>query len=621
MNLLSAENLAKSYNEKWLFQDLSFGLSEGDKVAIVGKNGAGKSTLLKILAGKIPPDHGTVVLRKEIKAGLLEQDPSFDPEKSILETLFFSENMILTAIHHYEAALSHPKNKNLQEAIEKMEKYDAWDYEQKAKQIISSLGIPDYEQKVGSLSGGQTRRLALAKLLIEEPDLLMMDEPTNHLDLETVEWLEDYLSAQKITLLLVTHDRYFLDRITNKIAELDNGNLYTYKGNYSYLVEKKYERELQVQSELGKAKNLYNKELEWMRRQPRARGTKSKSRIDAFYDLREKVSDKKNNAKLELDVKSARQGNKILELDSVSKSYNGKKLIENFTYVFRKKDRIGIVGKNGVGKSTLLNILSGKINPDTGTVNKGQTTAIGYFSQKGLEIKEDKRVIDVVKEIADVITLSNGEQISIGKFLEHFLFPPPMQYTFVSKLSGGEKKRLQFLLVLVKNPNFLILDEPTNDLDIDTLNVLEDFLQQFEGSLLIVSHDRYFMDRLTDHLFVFEGDGRIKDYPGNYTDYRSWKEEEAKITMQAQSKIIETGNSERSIEKKKLSFSEKREFEILETEINNLENQKADLIEKLNSGGGRFEELAGWSREIEMLTGEIEKKTLRWLELSEKASA
>jgi ATP-binding cassette subfamily F protein uup len=625
MNYISAENITKSYNEKRLFNNISLGLSQGDKVAIVGRNGAGKSTLLNVLMGKLAPDEGSVIMRKEIRVRLLDQDPVFEGDQTVVQTLFSAENPVLLAIKEYETSLSDPDNKGLQEAMEKMDAYNAWDYEQKVKQIVSKMGLPDFEQKVSTLSGGQTKRLALAKLLIEEPDLLIMDEPTNHLDLDTVEWLENYLSSSSITLLLVTHDRYFLDKVAKQIIELENGKIYIYKGNYSYFVEKKAERELQQAVEIGKAKNLLKKELEWMRRQPKARGTKSKSRIDAYYDLKEKAADKAVVQKLELDIKSVRQGNKIIEVESISKSFGNKKLVDNFSYVFRKKDRIGIVGNNGVGKSTFLNMLNGNLSPDSGSIIKGDTTQIGYFSQKGLEIKEDRRVIDIVKDIAEVITLGSGETISVGKFLEYFLFTPALQYTFVSRLSGGEKKRLQLLQILVKNPNFLILDEPTNDLDIDTLNVLEDFLMSFTGSLMIVSHDRYFMDRLTEHLFVFEGNGVIKDFPGNYTDYRSWADErDLELKEKEKAKEKNQDNQKNTVSKssdpgtKKLSFSEKKEYDTLEKEIEELENKKQELISKLNSGSGTHDELAGWSSDIGKLIEQIDKKTERWVELSEK---
>lgn len=621
MNYISAENISKSYNEKRLFNNITFGLSQGDKVAIVGRNGAGKSTLLNVLIGKLAPDTGSVILRKEITVRLLEQEPRFEGDQTIMQTLFAQENPVLLAIKQYESSLADPENKGLQEAMEKMDTLNAWDYEQKVKQIVSKMGLPDFEQKVNTLSGGQNKRLALAKMLIEEPDLLIMDEPTNHLDLDTVEWLENYLSASNITLLIVTHDRYFLDKVARQIIELEDGKIYTYKGNYSYFVEKKAERELQQQAEVDKAKNLLRKELEWMRRQPKARGTKSKSRIDAFYDLKEKATEKTAVQKLELDIKATRQGNKIIEVESISKSYGDKKLVDDFSYVFKKKDRIGIVGNNGVGKSTFLNMLSGLVTPDSGTIIRGETTLVGYFSQKGLDVKEDRRVIDIVKDIAEVITLSSGEQISIGKFLEYFLFPPALQYTFVSRLSGGEKKRLQLLQVLVKNPNFLILDEPTNDLDIDTLNVLEDFLMSFTGSLMIVSHDRYFMDRLTDHLFVFEGNGRIKDFPGNYTDYRIWadeRDEKEKNESRREDKKTMEPEKANGQEVKKLTFAEKKEYENLEKEIEELESKKQDLIDKLNAGQGTHEDLAEWSKEIETLMGQIDKKTERWVELSER---
>lgn len=623
MNYISAENISKSYNEKRLFNNISIGLSQGDKVAIVGRNGAGKSTLLNVLIGKLAPDTGSVIMRKEINVRLLDQDPKFEGNQTILQTLFAVENPVLAAIKDYENSLSHPENKGLQEAMEKMDALNAWDYDQKVKQIVSKMGLPDFEQRVSTLSGGQTKRLALAKLLIEEPDLLIMDEPTNHLDLETVEWLENYLSASSITLLLVTHDRYFLDKVAKQIVELEDGKIYTYKGNYSYFVEKKAERELQQQAEVDKAKNLLRKELEWMRRQPKARGTKSKSRIDAFYDLKEKATEKTAVQKLELDIKSTRQGNKIIEVEGVNKGFGGKKLIENFSYVFKKKDRIGIVGNNGMGKSTFLNMLSGSLEPDSGTIVRGETTQVGYFSQKGLEIKEDRRVIDIVKDIAEVITLGSGEQVSVGKFLEYFLFPPALQYTFVSRLSGGERKRLQLLQILVKNPNFLILDEPTNDLDIDTLNVLEDFLMSFAGSLMIVSHDRYFMDRLTDHLFVFEGNGVIKDFPGNYTDYREWADErdqqlrEKEKAKSSAPQVAAPVKSETK-EAKKLSFSEKKEYDTLEKEIEELEKKKQTFIDKLNAGKGSHSEFTEWSAEVGKLMEHIEKKTERWVELSEK---
>jgi ATP-binding cassette subfamily F protein uup len=618
MNYLSAEALAKSYNEKWLFRDVSIGVSRGQKVALVGINGSGKSTLLNILSGKIAPDGGKVVLSKDIRVGYLDQNPDFQGSHTVTEALFAADNAMLKAVNEYERCLNDPAlHDKLQGAMEKMDDLQAWDYEQKVKQIISKMGIKNLEQKIDTLSGGQKKRVAMARVLIEEPDFLIMDEPTNHLDLETIEWLEGLLSTQNTTLLLVTHDRYFLDRVANQIVELDNGKLYTYKGNYSYFLEKKAEREQQTLAEIDKAKNLMRKELDWMRRQPKARGTKSKSRIDAFYELKDKATSAKPVQKLELNVTTSRQGGKIIEVENISKSFQNKKMVDNFSYVFKKKDRIGIVGKNGIGKSTLLNMLTGTLKPDSGKVTKGDTTLIGHFSQEGLEIKEDKRVIEVVKEIAEVITMGDGQTVSVSKFLEYFQFTPEMQYTFISKLSGGEKKRLQLLKILVRNPNFLILDEPTNDLDIVTLNVLEDFLINFSGSLLVVSHDRYFMDQLVDHLFVFQGDGAIKDFPGNYTDYREWADEqESKAASKPEAKKVESAKAPE--EKKKLSFNEKKEHETLEKEIAALESEKETLVEKLNSGGSHIE-ITEWSKEIDRISKLVEQKTERWLELEEKA--
>ncbi|HEY8400826.1 MAG TPA: ABC-F family ATP-binding cassette domain-containing protein, partial [Cytophagaceae bacterium] len=508
----------------------------------------------------------------------------------------------------------------LSAAMEKMDAAGAWDYEAKAKQITSQLGLMNMHQSITGLSGGQRKRLALAKVMLEEPDLIIMDEPTNHLDLDSIEWLEDTLASKNTSLLLVTHDRYFLDKVTNEIIELENGSISRYQGNYSYYLERKAEKVQQLQAENEKAQNLMRKELDWIRRQPKARGTKAKYRIDAFHELKEKAAPIKTTQKLELNVKETRLGNKILEVDHISKGYNGNTLIKDFSYIFKKKDRIGIVGKNGAGKSTFLNMLTGNLKPDQGSVIKGDTTVFGYFTQEGLDISEDKRVIDVVKEIAEVITLGNGQTLGVSQFLTLFLFPPPMQYTYISKLSGGEKKRLQLLKVLVKNPNFLILDEPTNDLDIQTLNVLEDFLQNFGGCLLIVSHDRYFMDTLVDHLFVFEDNGQIKDFPGNYTDYREYIKEK----LQEEKKEKQQEKQEQQAiptpakENKKATFKEKKEYEQLEKEIEALEKTKEEIINKLNSGTGSHEELTEWSKEIERLISLIDEKSERWLELAEK---
>ena len=620
MNYLSAESISKSYNENWLFKDVTIGINSGQKVALVGINGSGKSTLLRILAGKVKSDSGKVVMRKDIRVGYLDQDPQFDNATTVFNALFSSENQVLTAIKEYEDALLHPENKGLQEAMEKMDLLKAWDYEQKVKQIISKLGLPDLEQHISNLSGGQKKRVAMARVLIEDPELLIMDEPTNHLDLESIEWLETLLSSQQVTLLLVTHDRYFLDRVATEIIELDGGVIYPYKGNYSYFLEKKADRELREMAEIDKAKNLMRKELEWMRRQPKARGTKSKARIDAFYDLKEKATSKRDTQKLELDIKTTRQGGKVIETAHLKKVFGDKKIINDFSYIFKKKERIGIIGRNGTGKSTFLNMLAGLIPPDSGKIDKGETTVIGYYTQKGLVITEDQRVLEVVKDIAEVITLSNGQTLNASQFLQYFLFPPSMQHTFVSKLSGGERKRLQLLKILITNPNFLILDEPTNDFDLATLNVLEDFLMNFSGCLLVVSHDRYFMDKLVDHLFIFEGEGEIKDFPGNYTDWRELKEEEDELKEQLKKEPAkkEEPKPANTSEKKKLSFQEKKEYDTLETEIMELEEKKLLLIEKLNSGSGSHEDIIVTSKEIEKVISLVENKTIRWLELSER---
>lgn len=625
MNYLSGESLGKSYNEKWLFQDLNFGISKGEKIGLVGANGAGKSTLFQILSGKLVADRGHVAVSSGITVGYLDQDPEFPEGITVMEALFSSESPSLIAIKEYEDALNNSEDSNaLQKAMEKMDALNAWDYESKVKQIIGKMGITILDQKIKDLSGGQKKRIALARLLIESPDLLILDEPTNHLDLDTVEWLEGFLSTSNTTLLLVTHDRYFLDRVTNEIVELDGGKIYRYKGNYSFFLEKKAERLSIEQAETDKANNLLRKELEWMRRQPKARGTKAKSRVDAFYELEEKAGKTRNDQSLELKVETSRQGNKVIEIDHISKTF-AKPIIDDFSYVFKKKDRIGIIGKNGSGKSTFLNIITGKIQPDSGKIDAGSTTKIGYFSQTGLDFKEDQRVIDIVKEVAEHIPVGNGETLSASQFLQKFLFPPAVQYTYVNKLSGGEKKRLQLLRVLISNPNFLILDEPTNDLDIPTLNVLESFLMGYEGSLVIVSHDRYFMDKLIDHVFIFDGSATIKDFPGNYTDYRNHLEESEKQT-EGKSKekpkekpVEQTPPSKPAEEKKKLSFKEKQEFETLEKEIEKLEKKKTELTDKLSSSSISHDELTKLSQEFENVNNTLEEKTLRWLELSEKA--
>lgn len=589
---------------------------------MVGINGSGKTTLLNIIAGVFPPDEGKVSQRKEVTVGFLNQNPVFEEERTILDTLFSSAHPALKAVKEYENALAHPENTSaLEKALSQMDALKAWDYETQVKQILGKLGLHDLDLQIKQLSGGQRKRVALARVLIEDPELIILDEPTNHLDLDAIEWLENYLAASTKTLILVTHDRYFLDRVSTEIIELDQGQLFRYRGNYSYFLEKKSEREAMLAAETDKARNLMRKELDWMRRQPKARGTKAKYRVDAFYDLQDKASRQTSDSKLELSVKTTRLGNKILELDKVNKAYSDKVLVKDFSHTFARGDRAGIIGKNGVGKTTFLNMLTGKIQPDSGQIEKGETIQFGYYLQEELTFREEQRVIDIVQEIAEVVTMANGQTVTASQFLQLFRFPPAVQYSLVSKLSGGERRRLQLLKVLIKNPNFLILDEPTNDLDLDTLNVLEDFLENFGGCLLIVSHDRYFMDRLVEHLFVFEGEGNIRDFPGNYTDYRDWLEEEEirrkeQATKAAAPKAA-TPAANGSESKKKLSFKEKQEYERLETEIDKLESRKKELVNKLNAGSASHDELIAWSREIEQIEHDLAVKSDRWLELGE----
>ncbi|MEQ1587092.1 MAG: ABC-F family ATP-binding cassette domain-containing protein [Cyclobacteriaceae bacterium] len=618
MNFLSAESLSKSFNDRWLFKDLTLGISQGDKMALVGENGAGKSTLLKILIGQIPPDQGVVSVRDGIKLGYLVQQPQVAGHLTINEIIFDKNNKVATVVKEYEACIHDPHTspERMQHVLELMEEFKAWDYDAKVHTITSKLGVEDLEQKFEELSGGQRKRVFLAQMLLAEPDLIIMDEPTNHLDLEAIEWLESYLSGQQITLLMVTHDRYFLDNVSNEIIELDRGKLFRYKGNYAYFLEKKSEREEILKTEVGKARQLLKKELEWMRKQPRARGTKAKYRIEAFYDLQDKASVNLKKDRLELDIQEARQGGKVLELHQVSKSYGPAKMVDSFSYIFKKKDRIGIVGKNGVGKSTFLDLLTGASKPDSGELIPGVTTKVGYFTQEVEDLNPNHRVIEEVKEIAEFITLADGSTVSASKFLDTFLFPPEKQYNIVEKLSGGEKKRLQLLKVLVRNPNFLVLDEPTNDFDIDTLNVLEDFLEKFNGCLVLVSHDRYFMDHLVEQLFIFEGDGKIKPFNGNYSDYRIWMEEQEEDKKGKPAAPVAPVKEDKST-KKKLSFKEKQEFDQLQDEIQKLEQRKEELSQMLNSGITDHEKLQELAARIRQTNELIDEKTLRWLDLSE----
>ena len=624
MNYLSVENLGKNYGERVLFEGLTFGLSQGDKMALIANNGTGKSSMLKIIAGADVSDEGSVTLRNGIRTGYLSQEPNFDNSLTIEKLITESQTEITKLIKEYEQALiniekehnSH-NNKSLEELTAKMDKVNAWDYERRIKQILSKFNINDLSQEVGDLSGGQKKRLSLALLLLDEPELLLLDEPTNHLDVEMIEWLEKYLQQQKITLLMVTHDRYFLDRVCNHILELEDGKLFHHSGNYAYFLEKRAEREAIYDTDLSKAGKLMKKELEWMRRSPKARTTKSKARITNFEIIKEKASNKKVKHELNLEIKMSRIGGKILELKKVYKSYDDLKILNGFDYTFKKGERIGIVGKNGVGKSTFLNILTGLEKPDSGKVNIGETIVYGYFSQKGIQLKEDKRVIDSLKEIAEVIIMANGSKVTASQMLTHFMFPPKTQHTFVSKLSGGEKRRLYLLMVLMKNPNFLILDEPTNDLDLLTLNKLEEFLLQFSGCLIIVSHDRYFMDKLTDHLFVFKGDGIIKDEYCSYSEYREKQLIEEKKNKD-QAAQIKLATVDKEVKKtKKISFKDKFEYEQLEKEIELLEMSKKKLEEELVVEGLSFQDINMKSDELGRVILELDEKTMRWLELDE----
>lgn len=625
MNYLSVENLSKSFGERKLFQNISFGIDQGQKIALVGINGAGKSTLMKIIMGIEVPDTGQVAINQQVKIAYVHQNPVFTGELSIYKTIFDgSTNETMQVIEDYHKAMldsqdGRDNNDLLQDIFEKMDRLQAWDFEYQVNEVMGKLGLHDTSMPVGNLSGGQRKRVALAKAILEKPDLLLLDEPTNHLDLETIEWLEEYLSKANLSLFMVTHDRYFLEKVTNEILELDNGQIFRYQGNYGYFLEKKEERRGNELTELDRAKNLYKKELDWIRRQPKARSTKAKYRVDAFEETKEKAFSKREDRDIQLTVTSQRLGNKIIEIEKLNKSFDDKPILKDFSYTFKKGDKIGIVGPNGAGKTTFLNMITGQMKPDSGTVAIGQTTAFGYYRQEEDSFDESKRIIDVVKEVAEVVTVAGGSTITISQFLNKFGFPPKQQHTPVSKLSGGERRRLQLLMVLIKSPNFLILDEPTNDLDIMTLNTLEEFLDDFPGCLIIVSHDRYFMDRLVEHLFVFEGEGVIKDFPGNYTDFREWEKEQRSLDKdkkpEKESKPIVV--SEQVPSKTKATFKQKKEFEEVGQKIEKLGAEKEALVEKMNSGTDDHHKIQEWSsriKEIDSITGELE---LRWLELSE----
>jgi ATP-binding cassette subfamily F protein uup len=625
MNYLSVENLSKYFGDVVLFENLVFGLSKGDKVAMIARNGTGKSTLMKILVGKEEADEGSVVVRDGVRIGHLEQHPEFAGELSILEVIGSESSDLLKVIKNYEDALHQQSldynsqtQQNFELASAEMDKLQAWDYERRMKQILTRFNITNLDQKVNTLSGGQKKRLALAFLLLDEPDLLLLDEPTNHLDIEMIEWLEGYLESASITLLMVTHDRYFLDNVCNQVLEMSGNRLFRHMGNYAHFLEKRAERQEAEKVETDKAKKLMKQELEWMRRTPMARTTKSKSRIDSFYKIEEKASNLKTDKDINLEVNMSRVGGKILELRNLTKSFGEIKIIQDFEYTFVKGDRIGIIGKNGVGKSTFLNIITEKEKADKGTVVRGETIVYGYYTQQGIQFREDQRVIDVLKEIAEVVVTGKGNKISVSQFLQFFMFTPAMQQNFVGNLSGGERRRLYLLTVLIKNPNFLILDEPTNDLDIETLNRLEDFLMSYGGCLIIVSHDRYFIDRLANHLFVFEGEGKIKDFYGNYSDYHIKAEKKQKKEKSVASNSSEAkAGSKKSAEKTKLTYKERLEYEALEKEIEVLEKEKAELEIKLNTASDDYEALQQYATKIGELIGLIDDKTFRWMELDE----
>jgi ATP-binding cassette subfamily F protein uup len=618
MNLLTVENISKSYGELVLFENLSFGINKDQKIALIAKNGTGKTSILNILSGADTPDTGQVNYRKSTRVSFLAQEPVMDPNLTVEETIFASDNEILKVLANYEKALLNPEDADAyQKAFEAMDRFQAWDFETQYKQILSKLKLEDLDAKVDKLSGGQKKRLALANALINKPDLLVLDEPTNHLDLEMIEWLEEFFAKENMTLFMVTHDRYFLERVCNEIIELENGKLYPYKGNYSYYLEKKEARIEQEATEQHKTELLFKKELDWMRRQPKARTTKSKSRIDDFAVIKDKASQRRKDHQVQLELNMERVGSKILELHKISKSYPGKPILDKFEYVFQKGERIGIIGKNGTGKSTFLNILSGQDQPDSGKVIVGDTIKFGYYTQKGIEIKEGQKVIDVIREFGDYIPLMKGKQISAQQLLERFLFDRKKQYDFVDKLSGGERKRLYLCTILIQNPNFLILDEPTNDLDIVTLNVLESFLLDFQGCLMVVSHDRYFMDKIVDHLFVFRGDAVVEDFPGNYSDYRAY--EDSQIQEKREQKEIQSSTKTSWKEPDttpKISYSDQQEFKKLEREIQKLEKQKVALQEKFTDGTLGGDEIKALSIELKGLTDSIESKTERWFELS-----
>lgn len=614
---LQVEGLTKSFGDLVLFQGISFGVAQGQRIGLIAKNGSGKTTLLNILAGKEGYDEGKITFRRDLRVGYLEQSPQYPEELTMLEACFYHGNGTVELIKEYEKCMETPGNPGLEDLLDRMEHEKAWDYERRVKQILSQLKITDFNQRIGYLSGGQLKRVALANVLISEPDLLIMDEPINHLDLDMTEWLEEYLSRGTLSLLMVTHDRYFLDRVCSEIIEIDNRQLYSYKGNYSYYLEKRQERIDAANAEVARANNLYRTELEWMRRMPQARGHKARYREEAFYELEKVAKRRMYDSNVKLDVKASYIGSKIFEADHLYKSFGDLKILDDFSYIFARYEKMGIVGNNGTGKSTFIKILMGIEKPDSGTLDIGETVRFGYYSQDGLKFDEQMKVIDVITDIAEVIELDNGKRLTASQFLQHFLFTPETQHSYVYKLSGGERRRLYLCTVLMKNPNFLVLDEPTNDLDIVTLQVLEEYLQNFKGCVIVVSHDRYFMDKVVDHLLVFKGQGDIRDFPGNYSDYRDWKAAKAEHDKEKEKPKEEKVQRVRLNDRRRMTFKERKEFEQLEKDIAVLEAEKKNIEEALCSGTLSVDELTEKSKRLPKLEEELDEKTMRWLELSE----
>lgn len=626
VSFLQVDGLTKSFGDLVLFENITFGVAQGQKIGLIAKNGSGKTTLLNIIAGKEDYDEGSIVFRNDLRVGYLEQAPHYPEGLTVLQACFYSQNETVRLLAEYEQALMDNDTDKLNSLLERMDSLKAWDYEQRAKQILGELKIHNLEQKVESLSGGQLKRVALANVLITEPELIILDEPTNHLDLEMTEWLEDYLNRSTISILMVTHDRYFLDRVCSKIIEIDRKQIYQYKGNYSYYLEKRQERIDAQNAEVERASNLLRKELDWMRRQPQARGTKAKYRIDAFYELEKKAHQQREAGHVNLDVKASYIGSKIFDAVDVCKRFDDLKITDHFNYTFARYEKMGIVGNNGTGKSTFIKMLLGEIQPDSGHFDIGETVRFGYYSQEGLQFDEQMKVIDVVQNIAEYVDLGDGRKMGVSQFLNYFLFTPDRQHSYVYKLSGGEKRRLYLCTVLMRNPNFLVLDEPTNDLDIITLNVLEEYLRSFKGCVIVVSHDRYFMDKVVDHLLVFRGNADIKDFPGNYTQYRAWKEEQDALkkqeeqALQSKQAVVEEKSRRPEKEvKRRLTFKERKEFEALDAEIPALEAEKKELETAMSSGTLSTEELLAKSARITALIEELDEKTMRWLELSEWA--